>query len=99
MENPIPMSALTDAVGKYTQIVEPYYFGDSYKKPTCLWLKNLPKLAPTNIVSPGEFTTFSSGKRHPKWYNDAKRGNKELTQTIRSKTFPGMAQAMADQWG
>lgn len=93
------MAALTEAVGKYTQIVEPYYFGDSFKKPTCLWLINLPRLNATNIVDPGEFITFSSGKRHPKWYNDAKKGNKKETQTIRSKTFPGLAKAMATQWG
>lgn len=98
MENPKPMGVLMQEVGRYTQIIEPFFFGDSFKKPTCLWLKNLPALIPTNMVSPGEFVTFSSGKKHPKWYNEAKKGNKELTQTIRSKTFPGMALAMADQW-
>lgn len=108
LENPIPYGALTKDVGMYSQIVEPYYFGDSFNKPTCLWLKNLPKLIyikqddlfyKKTVVDEGEYKVLSSGKRIPKWYSDAKVGNKDKTQRVRSKTFPGMAQAMADQWG
>lgn len=97
LENPVPFRK--EDIGNYNQIVQPYFFGDPFTKPTCLWLQNLPRLNATNIVDPGEYVTFSSGKRQPKWYADAKKGNKELTQTIRSVTFPGMAKAMADQWG
>ena len=82
---------------KPSQIIQPWQFGDPYQKTTCLWLKNIPPLFPTQIVDKGEFVTFKSGKRHPKWYADAfvagKHGN------LRSKTFPGIAKAMAEQWG
>jgi hypothetical protein len=76
-------------------------FGDEATKTTCLWLKNIDKLEPTNIVSKGERTFFQSGKSHPKWYADALRDakTKEERQTLRSKTFPGIAKAMAEQWG
>jgi hypothetical protein len=69
------------------------------EKRTCLWLKNLPLLQPTNIVSKGERTVFSSGKSMPKWYADSKVSNNEERRKLRSKTFPGLAEAMATQWG
>lgn len=78
---------------KPTQIIQPWQFGDSYQKTTCLWLKNLPKLEPTNIVGRGEFYVSPTGKRIPKWYSDNK------SSKVRSKTFPGIAEAMALQWG
>lgn len=83
------------------QIVQPYHFGDSASKKTCLWLKNLPPLKHTNIVEPGEFVEFKSGKKMAKWYADAlsQAKSKQERQTIRSKTFPGFAKAMAEQWG
>ena len=65
-------------------------FGDKFQKTTCLWLKNLPKLEPTNIVDKGEIV-IHGGKRIPKWYS-----NRELD---RNKTFKGIAEAMASQWG
>ena len=76
-------------------------FGDEATKTTCLWLKNLPLLLPTEIVGKGERTVFASGKSHPKWYADAlaTAKTKQERQTLRSKTFPGMAQAFAEQWG
>ena len=77
---------------KPEQIIQPWQFGDEFQKITCLWLKNLPPLAPTKIVGKGEFVTFESGKRMSKWYSNAKGKN-------RSKTFPGIANAMAEQWG
>ena len=63
-------------------------------------MKNLPKLEPTDIVGKGERVTFKSGKSQPKWYSDAltKAKTKEERQTLRSKTFPGMAKAIALQW-
>jgi hypothetical protein len=102
VENPIGI--MSSIYKKPTQIIHPYYFGDSYSKTTCLWLKGLPKLVhikdsplfPELVThtDKGEFVTFSSGKRMAKWYSDAfGNGN------IRSKTFPGIAKAMATQWG
>ena len=96
LENPI--SIISSKIRKPDQIVQPYWFGDPHSKRTCLWLKNLPLLKPTNPVEP-EFTVFKSGKKLPTWYDNAKRRNKELTSYLRSKTFQGMADAMADQWG
>ena len=109
VENPIGI--MSTEYEKPTQIIHPYHFGDPFSKSTCLWLQNLPKLKynpkPKNgqleaqlepnlpcEVDKGEFVTFSSGKRMAKWYNQAS-GNGHL----RSKTFPGIAKAMADQWG
>ncbi len=83
-----------------TQIIQPYMFGDEATKTTCLWLKNLPKLEPTNIGGKGERTVFASGKSHPKWYADAlsKTKTPEERRNLRSKTFTGIAKAMAQQW-
>ena len=75
-------------------------FGDEATKTTCLWTKNLPKLIPTKMVSKGERIQFKSGKSQPKWYSDAfvKAKSAAERRTLRSKTFPGMAKAMAEQW-
>jgi len=99
IENPVGL--LSSRWRKPDQIVQPYMFGDEATKTTCLWLKNLPLLLPTNIVGKGERTVFASGKSHPKWYADALKNakTKEERQTLRSKTFDGMAQAFAEQWG
>jgi len=98
IENPV--GVISSAYRKPDQIVQPYMFGDEARKTTCLWLKNLPKLEPTNIVSEGERVYFKSGKSHPKWYADALSNAKssEERRTMRSKTFIGMAKAMANQW-
>lgn len=77
---------------KPTQRIQPYEYGDEAQKTTCLWIKGLPNLAPTNVVGKGEFITTPSGKRLPKWYSDNKSGKN------RSKTFLGIAKAMAEQW-
>lgn len=98
IENPVGL--LSSRWRKPDQIVQPYMFGDEATKTTCLWLKNLPKLIPTNVVGKGERTVFTSGKSHPKWYADALKNakTKEERQTLRSKTFEGMANAFAEQW-
>jgi len=97
MDAPIEYIALENPVGiistrirKPDQIIQPWQFGDSYQKTTCLWLKNLPELIPTQIVGKGEFV-IHGGKKFPKWYSNRTRK--------RDKTFPGIAEAMADQWG
>jgi len=99
IENPIGVISSTK-IGKPTQIVHPFMFGDKARKTTCLWLKNLPPLVPTDIVSEGERIYFKSGKSQPKWYSDAfvKSKSHEERRKMRSKTFPGIARAMAEQW-
>lgn len=102
IENPI--SVISSHIRKPDQIVHPYMFGDKASKSTCLWLKNLPKLEPTNIVEKGEFIEFTSKKgvkkRQPRWYYEALRNAKTLEErrTLRSKTFQGMADAISKQW-
>ena len=99
IENPVGL--LSTRWRKPDQIVQPYMFGDEATKTTCLWLKNLPLLVPTKLVGKGEKTVYKSGKSHPKWYADilSVAKTKEERQTLRGKTFPGMAAAFADQWG
>jgi hypothetical protein len=99
LENPKPLFELVAEVGKQSQIIQPWQFGDSFQKGTYLWLKGLPRLKSTKIVDKGEFLITSGGKKIPKWYSDAKSSNKENTSTERSRTFPGIANAMAEQWG
>ena len=102
IENPI--SVISSHIRKPDQIVHPYMFGDKASKSTCLWLKNLPKLIPTDIVEKGEFVEWigknGKKKRQPKWYYDAlaKAKTPEERRTLRSKTFQGMADAIASQW-
>jgi hypothetical protein len=98
IENPVGL--LSSRWKKPDQIIQPYMFGDEATKTTCLWLKNLPNLVPTEIVGKGERVYFGSGKSHPKWYADALKDakTKEERQTLRSKTFQGIANAFASQW-
>jgi hypothetical protein len=99
IENPVGL--LSSRWRKPDQIIQPYMFGDEATKTTCLWLKDLPNLEPTEIVGKGERTVFASGKSHPKWYADALASAKtpEERRTLRSKTFQGIANAIAMQWG
>ena len=107
----IPKIAIENPIGimskiwrKPDQIIQPWMFGDKAQKSTCLWLKGLPKLKPTNIVEKGEFFEFTSKKgekkRMPMWYYKALQDAKtpEQRRTLRSKTFQGIADAMAEQW-
>lgn len=98
IENPVGL--LSSRWRKPDQIIQPWMFGDEATKTTCLWLKNLPLLRATDIVGKGERTVFASGKSHPKWYADALKNakTKEERQTLRSKTFPGIARAIAQQY-
>ena len=99
IENPVGI--MNSRWRKPDQIVQPYHFGDSASKKTCLWLKNLPPLEYTDVVEPGEYIEFESGKRLAKWYSDGltKTKTPEERRTWRSKTFPGFAKAIAEQWG
>ena len=89
---------------KPSQIVQPWQHGDKAQKSTCLWLRNLPKIVPTDIVEKGEFYEFTSKKgvkkRMPMWYHKALQEAKtpQERSMLRSKTFKGIAKAMASQW-
>jgi len=102
IENPI--SVISSQIRKPDQIIQPWQFGDEAQKSTCLWLKNLPKLEHTKIVGKGEFDEWVSKKgkrkRQAKWYTEALTKSKtaEERRTLRSKTFPGIAKAVATQW-
>lgn len=103
MDAPIPRIAIENPVGvissrirKPDQITQPYEHGDEATKTTCLWLKNLPLLQPSNVVGKGARHITKSGRSLPKWYNLPPSEDRGM---LRSVTFPGIAQAMADQWG
>ena len=95
-----------DLPRKPTQIIHPWMFGDNYSKSTCLWLKGLPQLVPAVTEQPElewkEWIDKKTGKkkRQPLWFYEALRNSKtpEERASIRSKTFPGIAKAMAEQW-
>ena len=84
IENPI--SVISTKIRKPDQIIQPFQFGDPYQKTTCLWLKNLPKLVPTNIVEGREQKCWKESPGPDRWKN-------------RSRTYEGIANAFADQWG
>ena len=102
IENPIGI--MSTKYRKPDQIIQPWQFGDKYSKSTCLWLKNLPLLVPTKIVEKGEFIEWidknGKKKRQAKWFYEALRNSKNAEERakIRSKTFPGIANAMATRW-
>jgi len=104
IENPV--GVMSTHYKKPDQIIQPYWFGDKAQKSTCLWLKNLPKLTPTNIVEKGEFVEWidkktGKTKRQSKYDIDILRTAKtnEERSKLRSKTFQGIADAIAQQWG
>ena len=96
IENPVGI--MSSEWRKPNQIINPWQFGDAFEKKTCLWLKGLPELKPTNIVEIPPRKRFDSGKSMPEWYAEAWHLPKEERQKLRSKTFPGIAKAMAEQW-
>lgn len=96
IENPIGI--MSTVWEKPTQIIQPFMFGEPFEKRTCLWLKNLPNLKPTKIVTPPERIKFDSGKTMPAWYARLWHLPKEERERERSKTFIGIARAMAEQW-
>lgn len=96
VENPI--GYMSTHYKKPDQIIQPYEFGEPERKATCLWLKNLPLLTPTNIVKPN-IVVLPSGKTDSMLHYSTFRLNKSERSRIRSQTFWGVAKAMADQWG
>lgn len=97
IENPV--GCMSTEFRKPDQIIQPYQFGHKEQKKTCLWLKNLPLLVPTDVVEPEPYHITASGKTMPRWYAYADKSNGQAARAeIRSKTFQGIADAMADQW-
>ncbi len=97
IENPVGI--MSTHYRKPDQIIQPYQFGEPFEKKTCLWLKNLPLLVPTNIVEPEKRITFKSGKTMAPLYLTQWGLAPEARSKARSKTFLGIANAMATQWG
>jgi hypothetical protein len=110
---PAPLVAVENPRGDMTrryrapdQVVEPFWFGDPLRKKTCLWLKDLPKLVPSNLVEPtgrvatggGSHRTDIAAGRGPNNGHEDGEGRRNR-RTVRSRTMPGLAEAMASQWG
>lgn len=96
IENPVCI--MSSVWRKPDQIIQPYQFGHPQMKTTCLWLKNLPKLIPTKLVE-REYITLPDGRKYPKWSYDTFKLPTAIRARERSRTFSGIAAAMADQWG
>jgi site-specific DNA-cytosine methylase len=102
IENPIGI--MSNRYRKPDQIIQPWQYGDEAQKSTCLWLRGLPKLEPTKIVGKGEFFEWvdkktGKVKRQPQWFYEAFKKNPTERAKIRNRTFQGIADAMAQQWG
>ena len=104
-ETPIEKIAIENPIGylsknwkKPTQIIQPWQFGHEANKPTCLWLRGLPPLKHTKIVGKGEFYVKANGSRLSKWSHKISGSNKNRAKNA-SRTFSGIAEAMAKQWG
>ena len=96
IENPV--SIISSQIRKPDQIIQPWMFGHGETKTTCLWLKNLPKLQPSNIVEP-VYIIGKDGKRYSPVHYCSQWKDNEIRWKIRSRTYPGIAAAMAEQWG
>jgi hypothetical protein len=99
VENPIGI--MSTLYRKPNQIIQPWEYGHKTTKATCLWLKGLPLLKPTNIVENEEVVTLSSGKKMSRWFYETSKLNFKNGDRAkaRNKTFQGIADAMAEQWG
>lgn len=97
VENPVPLKIVN--LPPYTQIIQPWQFGHPYTKRTCLWLKGLPKLKPTNIITEGVQPYVNGGCKDAHGNYRRFQGRKERDPKTRSKTFEGIAEAFANQWG
>ena len=94
IENPVGI--MSTMYRKPDEIVQPWWFGDEAKKSTCLWLQGLPPLVADRIVGQGKVHVTKSGRKLPEWYNLPPSPDRAK---LRSITFPGLARAMAEQWG
>lgn len=96
LENPVGI--MSTRLRKPDQYIQPFQFGDTERKTTGLWLKNLPKLLPTNIVKP-ELYTYKDGRTDGMWHVKTMQLRGKERMKARSKTYQGIADAMANQWG
>lgn len=94
IENPIPHKYAVEKIGKYSQVIQPYQFGHLERKATCLWLFNLPELKETNNVYSEMIKLPKSEQQRIHYLPPGKERAK-----LRSKTFSGIAEAIAAQWG
>jgi len=97
IENPVGI--MSRIYRKPDQIIQPWWFGDPFEKRTCLWLKGVEPLVATDEVKPAPRSEYASGRTMPTWYADAWKLPPAERSKARSKTFPGIAKAMAEQWG
>jgi site-specific DNA-cytosine methylase len=97
VENPVGI--MSTIYRKPNQIINPYEYGHKVTKATCLWTKGLPLLKPTHIVDKGQIWVAKSGKRMSQWYYDSSCLKPKEREKMRNKTFQGIAEAMASQWG
>lgn len=97
VENPTPMKVFN--LPKYSQVIEPYMFGHPYKKRTCLWLKGVEPLKPTNIITENIVSWVSGGSKDAHGNQRKTKAETFRDSKTRSKTFKGVAEAMAEQWG
>lgn len=96
IENPTP--TLVFGMPKYDQVIQPFEYGHPFSKRTCLWLKGVPKLHPTKVLT--EYVSWvSGGSKNSKGLPRKNMGTKIRDSVSRSKTFQGIADAMANQWG
>jgi hypothetical protein len=100
LENPV--SIASTRIQRPTQMIQPYEFGEDASKATCLWLKNLPRLLPTERI-PGRLVTLN-GRKVERWSNQTDSGQNRLGPSLtrakdRAQTYRGVADAMAEQWG
>lgn len=96
IENPV--GVMSSRYQKPDQIIQPYEFGEPERKTTCLWLKGLPKLQPTKIVEP-KIVKCAPGAIECNWHMETLPLKPKERSKLRSKTFIGIAKAMAEQWG
>lgn len=97
VENPTPMKVFE--LPKYNQVIEPYMFGHPYKKRTCLWLKGVEPLEPTEMITENIISWVSGGSKDKHGNPRKTAATKFRDAKTRSKTFEGVASAMAEQWG
>lgn len=97
IENPVGYPST--AYRKPDQIIQPFWFGDPYAKATCLWLKGLRPLEKTNVVKPEEPYVYKNGKKDSLWHMETMKLPADERSKARSKTFPGIAKAFAEQFG
>lgn len=97
LENPTPLKIWE--LPKHSQVVQPYFFGEPYKKRTLLWIKGLPQLKPTNLLNPDDCVSWVNGGNLRSNGNRRTKTGIHRNPKTRSKTFQGLADAMAEQWG